>query len=114
MFLQGDPLFTRTDPVLDFNWPLGSPGGGIDRGLWSARWTQTVYFYAGKYRFHAIVDDGVRLFVDGGVVIDEWEDNPGTEFVADKWIGAGNHEIKVEFYQRGHEAKIKVWWEKLN
>jgi LysM repeat protein len=114
MFLQGDPLFTRTDPVLDFNWPLGSPGGGIDRGLWSARWTQTVYFYAGKYRFHAIVDDGVRLFVDGGIVIDEWEDNPGTEFVADKWIGAGNHEIKVEFYQRGHEAKIKVWWEKLN
>jgi LysM repeat protein len=114
MFLNGDPVFTRLDPEINFSWPSGSPGGGIDRGLWSARWTQTAYFAStGKYRFHAIVDDGVRLFVDGGIVIDEWEDNAGTEFIADKRLNAGNHGIKVEFYQHGHEAKIKVWWELL-
>jgi len=60
------------------------------------------------------VDDGVRVFVDGKVVIDEWEDNPGVEFLGDKHLNAGNHEIKVEFYQKGYDAKLKVWWEKLN
>jgi hypothetical protein len=26
---------------------------------------------------------------------------------------AGNHALKVEYYQKGYDAKIKVWWEKL-
>lgn len=113
MFLSGDPQMTRTDAALDFDWGSQSPGGDVSRWLWSARWTQTARFDSAKYRFHAIVDDGVRLFVDGAVVIDEWEDNPGTEFIADKKMTAGNHAIKVEFYQKGYDAKIKVWWEKL-
>jgi len=113
MFLSGDPQLTRTDGAVDFNWGSQSPGGDIPRWLWSARWTQTARFDRGKYRFHAMVDDGVRLFVDGTVVIDEWEDNPGTEFMADKVMTAGNHPLKVEFYQKGYDAKIKVWWEKL-
>ena len=112
MTLGGDPTFTRMDGAVDFDWPNGSPGNDIPRSFWSARWTQTAYFSAAKYRFHAIVDDGVRVFVDGKVVIDEWEDNPGTEFIADKWIESGNHQIKVEFYQHAYQAKIKVWWEK--
>ena len=113
MFLGGDPVLTRTDVALDFNWGTQSPGGDMPRYLWSARWTQTARFSAAKYRFHATVDDGVRVFVDGVVVIDEWEDSPGTEFIADKTMAAGNHALKVEYYQKGYDAKIKVWWEKL-
>ena len=113
MFLSGDPMMTRTDATLNFDWGTQSPGGDLPRWLWSARWTQTARFDAAKYRFHAIVDDGVRVFVDGAVVIDEWEDNPGTEFIADKNMAAGNHALKVEYYQKGYDAKIKVWWEKL-
>ena len=114
MFLAGGPTFTRTDAAVDFDWGHSSPGTGVEKALWSARWTRTVNLASGTYRFHAFVDDGVRVFVDGGVVIDEWEDNPGVEFMGDKHLGGGNHEIKVEFYQKGYDAKIKFWWEKLN
>ena len=113
MFLSGDPVLTRTDAALDFNWGTRSPGGDMPRYLWSARWTQTAWLDNAKYRFHAVVDDGVRVYVDGTVVIDEWEDNPGTEFIADKKMATGNHAIKVEYYQKGYDAQIKVWWEKL-
>ena len=112
MFLQS-PDFTRTDAAIDFNWGNKSPGGQVPKAFWSARWTKRASFEAGLYRFHAIVDDGVRLFVDGGVVIDEWEDNPGTEFIHDKYMTAGSHDLKVEYYQKAYDAKIKVWWEKL-
>jgi len=114
MFLAGGPTFTRTDAAVDFDWGHSSPGTGVGPYLWSARWTGNFYLTSGTYRFHAFVDDGVRVFVDGKVVIDEWEDNPGVEFLGDKHLSTGNHEIKVEFYQKGYDAKIKLWWEKLN
>ena len=112
MFLH-DSSFTRTDAAIDFDWGDKSPGGAVPKSFWSASWTKKASFEAGLYRFHAIVDDGVRLFVDGGIVIDEWEDNPGTEFIHDKYMSAGSHDLKVEYYQKAYDAKIKVWWEKL-
>jgi murein DD-endopeptidase MepM/ murein hydrolase activator NlpD len=112
MFLQ-NPGFTRTDVTIDFNWGDKSPGSDVPKSFWSARWTKRASFEAGTYRFHAIVDDGVRLFVDGKIAIDEWEDNPGTEFIHDKYMTAGSHDLKVEYYQKAYDAKIKVWWEKL-
>jgi len=114
MFLSGGPIFTRTDAALDFDWGHSSPGTGVGPYLWSARWTGNFYLTGGTYRFHAFVDDGVRVFVDGKIVIDRWVDNPGVEFMGDKHLSTGNHEIKVEFYQKGYDAKLKVWWEKLN
>jgi len=113
MFLQGDPTFTRADAALDFDWGIHGPGGDIEGSMWSARWQQQAFFAGGKYRFHAIVDDGVRIFVDGKVVMDHWEDNPGYEHLSDTNVSGGTHQIRVEYFQRGHEAKIKVWWEKL-
>ena len=112
-FLQGDPTFTRTDGKIEFDWGKGGPGGGIEANLWSARWTQRASFNSGTYRFHIIVDDGTRLFVDGRVLIDEWHDSPGNEYIADKKMAAGGHDLQVDYYQFGHDAKIKVWWEKL-
>jgi LysM repeat protein len=113
MYLDGGPDLVRSDPAIDFDWERKSPGESISVDIFSARWTRTVYLSAGTYRFHATVDDGVRLFVDGRVVIDEWDDNPGTEFIGDLKLPAGNHALKVEYYEKGYEAKIKVWWEKL-
>ncbi len=111
--LGGSPDFTRADGAVDFNWGRESPAHGISKSFWSARWTITTFFSGGNFRFHAIVDDGVRVFVDGKVVIDEWEDNNGTTFIGDRYVGAGNHVVKVEYYQKAYDAFISVWWEKL-
>jgi hypothetical protein len=115
MFLAGGPTFTRTDAAVDFDWGRTTPPGpGVEKYLWSARWTGNFYLTGGTYRFHVLVDDGARLFVDGKIVIDRWVDNPGVEFLGDKHLSTGNHAIKVEYYQKGYDAKIKLWWEKLN
>jgi hypothetical protein len=112
-YLQGNPAFTRTDANVDFDWGKTSPGSGVDINFWSARWTQKAAFQSGKYRFHAIADDGVRIFVDGAVVMDAWEDNVGYEHMSDKAMRSGTYEVRVEYFELGHDAKVKVWWEKL-
>ena len=111
---QGGPDVARTDAALDFDWDNGSPDPRIPKDFFSARWTQTAHFDAGIYRFHAIADDGVRLYVDGQVVIDEWGNNPGAELTSDVKLRAGNHAVKVEYYEYAYDARIKVWWEKLD
>jgi hypothetical protein len=55
-------------------------------------------------------DDGVRLFIDGAVVIDAWRDQGATIYTASPVLTAGQHEVKVEYYERGGASVIQVLW----
>ena len=74
--LSGTPLMVRNDPVIDFNWQLGAPASGVPADHWGARWTRRLNLAAGAYHFTAQADDGVRLWVDGQLLIDAWPANP--------------------------------------
>jgi single-stranded DNA-binding protein len=110
--LIGSPTLTRSDKAIDFNWGTSSPGQGIPADGFSARWTRTVAFEGGLYRFRATVDDGVRLYVDGALVLDEWRDGGQREVTAERQLVAGNHTVRVEYYERSGNAVIQVRWEK--
>jgi len=110
--VSGQPTFCRFDPWIAFNWGLGSPDALISPDVFSARWTSTQTFQAGAYRFHALIDDGVRLYVDNTLVIDEWFEHNGVTLVGDVTLSAGSHSVTVEYFEFGHTAQIYVWWEK--
>ena len=61
----------------------------IPKDNWSARWVRSAQFTAGWYRFRTFTDDGVRLWVDGKLVIDQWFDMPGAANTADVYLTAG-------------------------
>jgi LysM repeat protein len=105
-----DLIFVRTDPQINFDWGNGSPGTDMPKDLFSVRWISTQYFADGLYQFNATVDDGVRIWVDGNLVVNEWFDHAGTIAKGTMNIAAGNHTIKVEYYEKGHQAKISVTW----
>ena len=108
--LSGAPVLTRPDRRIDFDWHLGSPGAGVPEDGFSARWTTTRYFAAGRYRFTTLTDDGVRLYIDNRLIIDEWHDQSSTahDYVGD--LGEGNHTIRMEFYDSGWDAVAKLAW----
>jgi len=108
----GQPTFSRIDPSIAFNWGAGSPDPLITPDLFAARWVSTQSFQAGAYRFFALVDDGVRLYVDGNLVIDEWFEHNGSTLFADVTLTAGVHALRVDYFEFGHDAQIYVWWEK--
>jgi PA14 domain len=108
--LQGSPALTRDNTAIDFDWGSAPPGSGIARGInWSARWTarrNTVD--AGYYTVAATADDGVRVYVDNAIVIDQWHDASSTTYTAMTYLTAGAHDWRVEFYQHAGTASLHL------
>ncbi|MFN8484866.1 MAG: PA14 domain-containing protein [Anaerolineae bacterium] len=117
--LVGDPAFVENNYVIDFNWGTGAPVGPNGQVLpadsFSARWTQSFSLNDATYRFHARSDDGVRVWVDGVLVIDRWvTGGTGGQFTTgDIRLGAGVHSVRVEYFESGGQANISVWFEPL-
>ncbi len=112
--LAGTPALVRYDAAIDFDWKGGSPDAKIPADNFSVRWTRTMGFTPGTYRFYASCDDGVRIFVDGSRVVDAWYDQmlPNTR-TGDISLGEGQHTVVVEYYEHGGEASAHVWWNRL-
>jgi hypothetical protein len=111
--LNGAPTVTRNDVNISFNWGTGSPASGIPADNFSTRWTQVIFFNLGTYVFHATVDDGVRIYVDSVIVIDDWRDGSLREVSGDVELTTGEHLVRVEYYERIDQAAIDVWWEQI-
>jgi hypothetical protein len=118
--LQGGPALVRNDKAgdkslgIDFDWKRGAPASGLPADGFSVRWTRKIDFVATTYRFHALVDDGVRVWVDGQLILDEWRDGSAREVTVDWPMVAGKRELRVEYYERSGDARIRVWWEKVS
>ena len=64
---------SRVDPVINFNWGEGIAGPGLHIDNISMRWTgQVQAVVSGSYVFTTAADDGVRLWIGGQLVIDNW------------------------------------------
>lgn len=111
--LRGDPDLVRNDREVDFNWKKGSPAAGLPSDDFSARWTRTVDFAEGTYRFTAHSDDGLRLYLDDELLIDRWQDSDGSEaYTADIHLD-GEMQVKVEYYERAGSARVDLRWQRL-
>ncbi|MEE8391315.1 MAG: PA14 domain-containing protein [Anaerolineae bacterium] len=108
----GAPTMVRYDQAIDFDWGNNSPDPTIAPDTFSVRWTRTLGFNAGTYRFLTSTDDGVRVWVDGGLVVDAWEEMklPNTH-TGEVYLADGQHTVTVEYYERGGGASAHVWWQ---
>ncbi len=104
---------TRVDPTIDFVWTGTSPSPGVvNNTFFTVRWTgQVLPQYSETYYFVARTDDGVKLWVNGQLVVDRWA-NQG---VADrtgsiKLQGGVLYDIKMEYYQYNNNAESHLSW----
>ena len=110
----GAPVVVRNDREITFNWGASAPAPGLPVDGFSSRWTRTLWLSdEGQYRFHAIVDDGMRLFVDGNLVIDAWYDGSQRSVSGNIWLPTGNHNVRVEYYERAGVSVISLGWERM-
>ena len=109
--LSGSPVLVRNDAAVSFDWGTGSPASGVNADQFSARWTRTAYFPStGTYTLSATADDGVRVWVDGALLIDKWFAQSRTTHTASKYLTAGNHDVKVEYFEASGSAACIVTW----
>ena len=110
--LSGNPSLTRNEEAINYDWGTGSPAPGtINTDRFSARWTRSVHFNAGNQRFVTQSDDGIRVFIDGNLIIDAWRIQELTTTTADVTLAAGTHAIVVEYFEDKGVAVAKFWWE---
>ena len=64
---------SRVDSNINFNWGAGSPSALVGADTFSVRWSgQIEAIYTEQVSFFVNADDGVRLWVDGQLLIDRW------------------------------------------
>lgn len=97
---------------LEYDWRYGSPAPyEIQPDYWSTRWTGKFTFQAADYLFLANVDGGVRVYLDGYLLIDDW--NMGQKQLQNTFrsVGPGEHTVVVEYCNGISPAKVQVWWQ---
>ncbi|MHC4434190.1 MAG: PA14 domain-containing protein, partial [Planctomycetota bacterium] len=111
-YLAGDPVLTRVDPEIDFNWNDDAPGGGIDRAQFSARWRGEITIPAdGSYDFILNSNDGSRLYIDGQLLVEDWSNHGRRDTKASIDLVAGTYPIRVEYYQNEANAGFSLSWQ---
>jgi PA14 domain/Divergent InlB B-repeat domain len=102
---------TRTDSQINFEWGYNSPNASIVPEAFSVRWQGDWYFASsGTYRFTATADDGIRIWIDGTLILDKWSDQAPTTYTVDRSLSAGTHRIKVEYYENEGGSVAKLNW----
>jgi glucose/arabinose dehydrogenase len=102
------PELVREEPAVDHDWGSGSPGPGIGENRFAARWTRTMNLAPGEYQFTATADDGVRLTIDGVLVIDKWIDEGPTSYSVRLPLDGDPHNIRMEYYENGGGATARL------
>lgn len=115
MNLSGSATGTRIDGPVNFDWSDGAPGvPGVGANQFSVDWNGYVRATeTGNYRFQTFSDDGVRLWVDNQLVIDNWTDHAATTNTsASVALTAGEvYPVRLQFYENGGQAVIRLRWE---
>jgi glucose/arabinose dehydrogenase len=103
---------TRLDPTVNFDWGTGAPVAGIGVDTFSVRWNGQVQTkVAGAHTFYTTSDDGVRLYVNNTLVIDNWTDHAPIENSGTITLAANTkYDIRMEVYENGGGAVATLSW----
>jgi hypothetical protein len=102
---------SRTDPTVGFDWEA-SPATGVNSDQFSVRWTGQVQpLYTQTYTFYTLSDDGIRLWVNGQQLVNNWTDHASTEDSGSIALTAGQkYDLKLEFYDNASAAIASLSW----
>ncbi|MFD4670569.1 PA14 domain-containing protein [Lentzea sp. NPDC058450] len=115
--LTGAPKVYQTglaaDGTFARNWGEAAPVAGIAVDGYSLRATGDVVFpEAGSYKLRFLADDGVRVWIDDAIVVDDWIDTPAKwrEVTVTSPSAGASKKIRVEYYDQNSVAQLELHW----
>jgi len=105
--LEGSPAVTFDTPVIDYEWGEGPAHPALPVDQFSLRFDRVSRFVPGEYQISVTYDDGVRLYINGQLVINDWTDGARR---TQTWQGqlAGDVPMRVDYYDAYSDATLKV------
>jgi subtilisin-like proprotein convertase family protein len=104
---------TRTDPQIDFNWGTGAPDPALGVDNFSVKWVAELEAaFSDTYTLWTESDDGVRVWLDGELVIDSWIDQSATwnESQPIELVAGERHILEMAYYENGGDAVARLHW----
>jgi hypothetical protein len=106
------PVLVRVEKQVSYGDVSGEFYGSKLESNFYVRWTGTLRVEkVGAYGFFTTSDDGSRLWIGGRIVVDNGGQHPMTDKAGKAELAAGDHEIKLEYFQGGGEAGCKADWQ---
>ena len=106
------PTLKRIDAAINFESTQEAFPGTTLVDHFYVRWNGTIRISrAGKYTFFLESDDGSRLFIDGRQVVDNGGQHAMEEKSGEAELKAGDHDIKIEFFENEVDAGCKLSWQ---
>jgi beta-glucosidase len=116
---------SRIDPQVGFRWDRGGPtddmvargematATGLGGDDFAVRWSgQVLPPVSGRYEIEVAANDGLRLWLDGKLLLDEWSDVPRlrSKSVAVELEAGRAYDIKFEYYEFERDAGVRLGW----
>jgi parallel beta-helix repeat protein len=98
------PTISAQLPRLDFEGYRALPN--LPRENFALEATGSVDLAPGEYTLRTLSDDGVRVWIDGALVIDDWKPHETALDFAP--IAGGHHDIRVQYYQGDGWYEIRL------
>lgn len=110
-FFSGNEV-AQTDAQVNFDWGTGAPTSGIPANDFTVRWEGIVDIPANTWiQFYTVSDDGVRLWINDTLIIDNWTDHGSTRDESAQYaVAPGQYSVRLEYYENGGDALIELGW----
>lgn len=111
--LAGDPALARVDAAIDFDWNRGAPDPVMPEDYFSVRWLGSLTPAAtDTYQLIGRSDDGIRVWVDGALVIDAWHNRAAGDTYSTpiELIADMPHAVRVEYYENAGRSSVRLDW----
>lgn len=111
--LKGEPVLKRVDKQIGFDWQERAPAPSLDIDNFSVRWTGKLVPSANReIDLIAMSDDGMRIWLDGKLLLDDWKDHaPEMKKMPIKVEAGKQYDLRIEYYERTGGAVAKLGWE---
>jgi len=109
----GSPALLQTNATINFNWGTTGPSPAVGATNFTVRWTGLIQpQFNETYNFYTTADDGVRLYLNGQLVINNWVDETSAITSSNSITLAAQqfYNIELDYYQKTNNASIALSW----
>ncbi|AFN75314.1 beta-glucosidase [Melioribacter roseus P3M-2] len=112
MNLEGTPVITKVDSLIDFSFGMNSPADGVPSDKFSVRWRGTIIPPDTINYIGTSCDDGVRLYIDNKLIINDWKEHGEKPIAAEvKLLPGKKYDVVFEYFDNSLGATARLTWD---